>query len=30
MLDWLSDFDEACQRSLDERKPLFIDVMKVP
>jgi hypothetical protein len=30
MLQWETDFDGACQRSLDERKPLFIDVMKVP
>ncbi len=30
MLNWENDFDEACQRSLDERKPLFIDVMKDP
>lgn len=30
MLHWENDFDAACQRSLDERKPLFIDVMKDP
>jgi hypothetical protein len=30
MLHWESDFDTACQRSLEERKPVFIDVMKVP
>lgn len=30
MLNWEYDFDEACRRSLDERKPLFIDVMKDP
>lgn len=30
MLHWESDFDHACQRSLDERKSLFIDVMKDP
>ena len=30
MLEWENDFDHACQRSLDERKPLLIDVMKDP
>ena len=30
MLNWESDFEVACQRSLDERRPILIDVMKDP
>jgi hypothetical protein len=30
MLHWESDFDHACKLALDERKPVFIDVMKDP
>lgn len=30
VIDWLRDFDAAKARSLRERKPLLIDVMKVP
>ena len=29
-IDWERDFDIAKARSLRERKPLLIDVMKVP
>lgn len=29
-LHWEQEFDTACQRSLNERRPIFIDVMKVP
>lgn len=30
MIEWERDFDLARQRSLTERKPILIDVMKVP
>jgi hypothetical protein len=30
MLSWENDFEAACKQSLDQRKPLFIDVMKDP
>jgi hypothetical protein len=30
MLHWEHDFDVARERSLAERRPIFIDVMKDP
>lgn len=30
MLHWENDWDTALQRSLSERRPVFIDVCKVP
>jgi hypothetical protein len=29
-MDWETDFDVACARSLQERRPIFIDVIKDP
>lgn len=30
MLHWEHDFETACQKSLSERRPIFIDVIKDP